>query len=49
MASFCAIVQGHYKGWTGAGNRAEKFTNTCPMGVLAEISIPIFTSQLKEG
>jgi hypothetical protein len=45
MASFCAIVYGHYKRWTGARNSAELVTNTCLRGVLAAISIPIFSTQ----
>jgi hypothetical protein len=48
MASFCAIVQGHYKRWTDARNSAEQVTNTCLRGVLVAISIPIFTSQLEK-
>ena len=48
MASFCAIVQGHYKRWTGARNSTEQVTNTCLKGVLVAISIPIFTSQLEK-
>jgi hypothetical protein len=48
MASFCAIVQGHFKRWTGARNSTEQVTNTHLMSVLVAISIPIFTGQLKE-
>ena len=48
MASFCAIVQSHYKRWTGARNSTEQVTNTCLKGVLVAISIPIFTAQLKK-
>lgn len=48
MASFCAIVYGHYKRWTGTRNNAEQVTNTCLKGVLVAISIPIFTLQLEK-
>ena len=48
MASFCAIVQDHYKRWTGARNSTDQVTNTCLKGVLVAISIPIFTSQLEK-
>ena len=48
MASFCAIIQGHCKRWTGARNSAEQVTNTCLRGVLVAILIPIVTSQLEK-